>query len=88
MGKPAGSLMDLPELPGWLTFGEAADRMKVSIERIRQLATSGKLRTARRLGQRPIGIVREAEVNEAVARRAATGSFFADTLPPRPARAR
>lgn len=79
MGKPSGSLMDLEELEGWLTFGEAAVRMKVSIERVRQFATAGRLRTSRRLGQRPIGIVREAEVNAAVARKLATGSFFPDT---------
>jgi predicted DNA-binding protein (UPF0251 family) len=79
MGKPAGSLTELPELAGWLTFGEAAAKMGISVERIRQLATSRRLRTARRLGQRPIGIVREAEVDEAVSRHNATGSFFEGT---------
>jgi hypothetical protein len=75
MSKPALSLSTLPELAGWLTFGEAARALNVSNERIRQMATSqgaGRLRTAHRLGKRPIGIVREAEIREIIARR--TGS--------------
>jgi hypothetical protein len=64
MAKPARSLNVLPELAGWLTFGEAAVEMDITVERVRQLATNDKLRTARRLGRRPIGIVREAEVQE------------------------
>jgi hypothetical protein len=66
MAKPARSLNDLPELPGWLTFGEAAALMEISVERVRQLASepNAKLTTARRIGRRPLGIVREAEVLE------------------------
>jgi hypothetical protein len=63
MAKPARSLNTLPELAGWLTFGEAAVKMGISVERVRQLATNGRLETAHRLGLRPIGIVREAEIN-------------------------
>jgi hypothetical protein len=73
MSKPALSLSTLPELAGWLTFGEAARLLDVSNERIRQMATSkgtGRLRTAHRLGKRPVGIVREAEIREILARRA------------------
>jgi hypothetical protein len=64
MAKPARSLNDLPELPGWLTFGEAAVEMGISVERVRQLASApnAKLTTAHRIGRRPLGIVREAEV--------------------------
>ena len=66
MAKPARSLMELPELPGWLTLGEAAEEMGVSVERVRQLVSqpNPQLRTARRIGRRPLGIVREAEVAE------------------------
>jgi len=73
MAKPALSLTTLPELAGWLTFGEAAQELGVTTERIRQLATTdspGRLRTARRIGRRPVGIVREAEIRALVARRA------------------
>lgn len=78
MGKPAGALTCLEELEGWLTLGEAAVRLKVSVERVRQLATEDppRIKTARRLGQRPIGIVREAEINEMAERKSRTGSFF------------
>lgn len=66
MAKPARSLKNLPELAGWLTFGEAAQAMGVSVERVRQLASepNQRLKTAHRIGQRPLGIVREAEVRE------------------------
>jgi hypothetical protein len=56
------SLKDLPELAGWLTFGEAADALGLTGERIRQMAQEGKLTTARRIGHRPVGIVRESEI--------------------------
>lgn len=64
MAKPARSLQDLPELAGWLTFGEAAIEMGISVERVRQLVSkpNPKLTTARRIGRRPLGIIREAEV--------------------------
>lgn len=64
MPKPARTLMELEELPGWLTFGEAATLMDISVERVRQLASqpNPKLTTARRIGKRPLGIIREAEV--------------------------
>lgn len=73
MPKPARSLMDLPELAGWLTFGEAAALMGISVERVRQLAShpNPKLTTARRIGSRPIGIIREAEVREWIERKEA-----------------
>lgn len=66
MAKPARSLRELPELAGWLTFGEAAEEMEISVERVRQLASTPnpKLKTAHRIGRRPLGIVREAEVQE------------------------
>lgn len=66
MPKPARTLMELEELPGWLTFGEAAALMNISVERVRQLASqpNPKLTTARRIGQRPLGIIREAEVQQ------------------------
>lgn len=71
MSRPSRALTTLPELAGWLTFGEAATELGVSIERVRQMATSEprKLKTARQLGRRPIGIVREAEVMELAALR-------------------
>jgi hypothetical protein len=83
MGKPARPLTELPELAGWLTFGDAASRLRVSVERVRQLATASPSRilTARRLGQRPIGIVREAEIEEMAERKRRTGSFFEDPSP-------
>ena len=74
MAKPARSLMVLDELAGWLTFGEAAAMMDVTVERVRQLATNpgdNSLTTAKRIGKRPLGIVREAEVREWVARKKA-----------------
>lgn len=73
MAKPARSLMTLQELTGWLTFGEAAEEMGISVERVRQLATGDqpKLRTARRLGRRPIGIVREVEIRRWIAEKKA-----------------
>jgi hypothetical protein len=66
MAKPAQSLSRLPELAGWLTFGEAAQRMGITVERVRQLASepNRRLKTAHRIGLRPLGIVREAEVEE------------------------
>lgn len=66
MAKPARSLMDLPELEGWLTFGEAAVEMGITPERVRQLvsAPNPRLTTAHRIGRRPLGIIREAEVKE------------------------
>jgi hypothetical protein len=75
MSKPALSLTTLPELAGWLTLGEAAQRLGISNERIRQMATSkgaGRLKTAHRIGERPIGIVREAEITEILERRRVT----------------
>lgn len=74
MAKPARSLMDLPELAGWITFGEAAQEMGISVERVRQLASqpNPRLHTARRLGRRPIGVIREAEVREWIRRKADT----------------
>jgi hypothetical protein len=80
MAKPARSLMDLPELTGWLTFGEAAQKMGISVERVRQLASqpNPKLTTARRIGLRPLGIVREAEVREWISRKAAVRQAAAD----------
>lgn len=74
MSKPALSLTTLPELAGWMTLGEAAQALGVSTERIRQMATSsgaGRLKTAHQIGKRPIGVVREAEITEILARRAA-----------------
>jgi hypothetical protein len=65
MAKPARSLLTLPELRGWITFGEAAAEMGISVERVRQLATNpGGLETACRIGRRPLGIVREVEVRQ------------------------
>jgi hypothetical protein len=60
------SLKELDELPGWLTFGDAALDLGVSGERIRQMAQEGKLHTAKRIGRRPVGIVKESEVAELV----------------------
>jgi hypothetical protein len=90
MAKPARSLMDLPELVGWLTFGEAAREMNISVERVRQLASEPhpKLTTARRIGRRPLGIVREAEVREWIARKEASrreveaGRTYSEEPPP------
>lgn len=58
------SLSELPELEGWLTFGEAAEDLDRTGERIRQMAQEGKFQTAHRLGRRPIGVIRESEVKE------------------------
>lgn len=73
MAKPARSLNELPELAGWLTFGEAAEEMEISVERVRQLASepNRRLTTARRIGRRPLGIVREVEVQEWIREKAA-----------------
>lgn len=73
MAKAARSLMDLPELAGWLTFGEAAQEMGISVERVRQLASqpNPRLTTARRIGRRPLGVIREAEVRRWIERKAA-----------------
>lgn len=56
------TLKELPELAGWLTFGEAAAELGISGERFRQMAQEGKLTTAHRIGRRPVGIVQEAEI--------------------------
>lgn len=55
-------LKALPELEGWVTFTEAAGILGISRQRFYQLAESGAVETARRLGARPTYIVREAEV--------------------------
>lgn len=74
------SLRELPELEGWLTFGEAAVELEVTGERIRQMAQEGKLATAHRIGRRPVGVVREEEINAIIAHRKETGDTAA--LPP------
>jgi excisionase family DNA binding protein len=56
-------IKDLPELPGWLTFGEAAKDLGLTSERVRQMAQEGKLHTAHRIGRHPIGVVEEAEIH-------------------------
>jgi excisionase family DNA binding protein len=63
------SLKELDELPGYLTFGEAAEDLGVTGERVRQMAQEGKLRTAKRLGRRPVGIVTEGEIRAIVEKR-------------------
>lgn len=60
--KPYRGISGLPELEGWITFGEAARDLGVTDEGVRQMAVEGKLKTAHRLGRRPIGVVREEEV--------------------------
>jgi hypothetical protein len=65
------SLKELPELSGWITFGEAALLLDVTGERIRQMAQEGKLTTAHRIGHRPVGIVRESEIQAMVRAREA-----------------
>jgi flavin-dependent dehydrogenase len=61
-------LAELPELEGWLSFPVAADRLKVTRQRLHQMLQEGKFETARRIpgtGKRPAGyVIREAEVNK------------------------
>lgn len=69
------SIKDLPSVPGWVTFGEAAKMLNVSGERVRQMAQEGKLETAHQIGRRPIGIVKESEILDIVrSREAAEGA--------------
>ncbi len=63
------SLKDLPELAGWVTFGEAARDLDVTSERIRQMAQEGKLTTAHRIGRRPVGIMKESELRDMLLKR-------------------
>lgn len=71
MAKQFETLKELPELPGWLTFPEAAAELGISGERFRQMAQEGKLKTAHRIGRRPVGIVQESEILEIAAERQA-----------------
>lgn len=61
MGTKRG-LHTLPELEGWLTFPEIAEYLGISRQRVHQLAESGVITSAHRLGKRPTYIAREAEV--------------------------
>lgn len=63
------SLRDLPELAGWITFGEAAQDLELTGERIRQMAQEGQLTTAHKLGRRPIGVVRAEEIEKIIRER-------------------
>jgi excisionase family DNA binding protein len=68
---------ELPELEGWLTLPEAASDLQISRQRFYQMVQEGKITTCRRLGRRPIYIVREQEIQELLADKiAATEATF------------
>lgn len=64
--KPARSSEDLPELEGWITLPEAAQVLGVSrsMAHIMVFGTEQKIKTAHRLGHKPLIVCREAEIRK------------------------
>lgn len=68
MTSDEGGYSEVPRLEGWLTFPEAGDRLNVSKQMIHKMAFGPKrlLLTVRRVGDKPIYVVEEKEVNALV----------------------
>jgi predicted site-specific integrase-resolvase len=52
----------VPELPGWVTANQAADRLGISRQSVARMMAEGVFRTQHGVGERPLYIVRVEEV--------------------------
>lgn len=62
---------DAPTLEKWLTATEVADRLGVSRQSVNRMIQGGAFKTLHLLGERPIYVVKTAEVEEHASKRAA-----------------
>lgn len=68
----------IPELEGWITTTDAAGILGVSKQAIHKMIDAGKISTSRKIGKKPLYVMREEEISkihedkEAAALRAAT----------------
>lgn len=62
-------MSDVPFLEGWTTLTEAAERLGVSKQAVHKMASEGKITTLRRIGRKPLYVMRDAELTRLEAAR-------------------
>ena len=58
-------------LKGWLTTTDAAARLKISRQMVNRMVHNGAFKTLQTIGDKPLFIVKEQEIDEMVAARSA-----------------
>lgn len=63
-----GDRDDLPTVPDWITFSDAAALLRLSRQNVHVMAQNNKFSTLARLGEvQPVYVVKRAEVEEMIA---------------------